>query len=70
MSKLTPTTIIMLIAGLGAGVFLFFYFRKKKENETPAATIEEATKPAPAETSNGFAPMRLVPTPVGYVKAG
>ena len=67
MSKLTPTTIIMLIAGLGAGVFLFFYLRKKKEKETPAATIEAAT--TTDTTSNGLAPMRLVPTPVGYMKA-
>ncbi len=74
MSKLTPTTIILMIAGLGAVVLLFVYYRKKKADKIPDTSVTAAgEKPASAQTNHsakGFAPMQLVKTPVGYVAAG
>jgi len=74
MSKLTPTTIILLIAGLGAAILLVVYYRKKKAKKA-VDPAKAGQKPAPATdkknlTANrGFAPMRLVKTPVGFIKA-
>ena len=72
MTKLTPITIILLIAGIGASILLFVYYRKKKAKKAPDKAVAEQ-KPAPAtdqKLMRGIAPMRLVKTPVGYVTTG
>jgi hypothetical protein len=67
MSKLTPTTVILIIAGLGALIFLLYYFKSKKtvtENTVPTTPPLNATG---EPNSNTLAPNRLVNTPVGYI---
>ncbi len=75
MSKLTPTTVILMIAAIGAGVFLYLYYSNKKRLETTPPTGTATSPPTTTETAPPTTQplvrmaqmVRLVKTPVGFM---
>ena len=80
MKKLTPTSVILMIAGLGAILVLLFYYKEKRSKQV-VADAPPVTGTAPATTTTTTTPqglrpvfnrgikppVRLIKTPVGFM---
>ena len=66
MSKLTPTAIILIIAGIGLATLLYFRFQKKKKGDTVDANIPLETDTTQAQEKNRNQPI-IQSSPVGLI---